>query len=66
MIDRGQYYVCINSKKMKVFVPMFFTLLAMTVGILTVYFTSPKPSMFQFDIDFELKTYLLSIFKKFN
>jgi hypothetical protein len=38
-----------------------FASLAITVGVLTVYFTSPRPRMSMFELDFGFKTHLLSI-----
>ncbi len=45
---------------------LLFITLSITVGVLTVYLTSLKPSMFEFQIDLELKTHLLSILANFN
>ena len=50
---------------MNVFMFVLFTSLVITVGVLTVYFTSPKPSMFNFKVDFEFQTPFLSILENF-
>ena len=37
---------------------VLFTILAMLIGVLTVYFTSSKSSMFELKVDFECLTHL--------
>jgi len=44
IIDRRMFYSCLKSK-MNIFALILFICLSMTVGILIVCFTSPKPSM---------------------
>jgi hypothetical protein len=46
---------------MGVFMFVLFTSLVIIVGVLTIYFTSPKPSIFNFKVDFEFQTLFFSI-----
>ncbi len=57
-MDRRWFYSLLKSDKMNVFAVILFISLSITVGVLTVCLTSPKPSMFEFQIDLELKIHL--------
>jgi hypothetical protein len=50
---------------MDVIMFVLFTSLVITVGVLTVYFTSTKPSMFNLKVDFEFQTHFLLVSEKF-
>jgi hypothetical protein len=45
IIDRRMFYSCLKSSKMNGFAVVLFIILVITVGVLTVCFTIPKPSM---------------------
>jgi hypothetical protein len=49
-----------------IFAVALFTIVAITVGVLTVYFTSSTPSMFESKVDFNFPTYLLSVLENCN
>jgi hypothetical protein len=51
---------------MRVFVPALFTSMVITVGVLIVCLTSPKPSMFESEEDSEFPRHLLSTLENFN
>jgi hypothetical protein len=51
---------------MRVFVPALFTSMVITVGVLIVCLTSPKPSMFEFEEDLEFPRHVLSTLENFN
>ncbi len=51
---------------MRFLVSALFTSMVITVGVLIVCLTSPKPSMFEFKGNLESPTHFLSTLEKFN
>jgi hypothetical protein len=48
---------------MNLFMFVLFTIVVITVGVLTVYFTAPKPSMLTFKVDFDFETLFYNVRK---
>jgi hypothetical protein len=55
IIHRNRSDSSIKSSKMGYIAFIVFISVVITVGVLTVCFTSPKPSMFHFEIDFQFR-----------
>lgn len=51
IIHRRWLYVCMKSRKMVAFSIILYITLSITIGVLTVVLTSPKSSMFEFELN---------------